>query len=78
MITSCVHSFSMHGVATNCRRAAEGAADPVLSGADRAADVFAKSAFRDDFSIYLELAHGGMIVALLDRTWDRTTMRRTP
>jgi hypothetical protein len=43
-----------------------------------AADVFAKSAFRDGFSIYLELADGGMIVALLDTTWDRSMMRRTP
>jgi hypothetical protein len=44
----------------------------------RAADVFAKSAFHDGFPLYLELADGGMIVALLDTTWDRSMMRRTP
>jgi hypothetical protein len=57
--------FSVHDAATNCRRAAEGSADAVLSGPDRGCGFFTKSAIRDGFPVYLELADGGMIVALL-------------
>ena len=55
----------MHGVATNCRRAAEGPADAVLSDPDNGCGFFTKSAFHDGFPLYLELADEGTIVAIL-------------
>jgi hypothetical protein len=55
----------LHGVATNCRRAAEGPADVDWSEPDKGRGVFTKSAFRDGFSLWLELADEGTIVAIL-------------
>ena len=55
----------MHDIATNCRRAAEGAADAVPSDPGNGCGFFTKSAFHDGFPLYLELADEGTIVAIL-------------